>query len=37
MESFAPNAKTRDAIVAARGDVALYFWRGIASIFKRSA
>lgn len=35
MESFAPDARTRDAIIAARGEVASHFWRRIAEFFRR--
>lgn len=35
MESFAHNAQTRAAIAQARGEVATYFWRGLASVFRR--
>jgi hypothetical protein len=37
MESFASNARTRDAIAAARGECATYFWHWVAALFSRRA
>jgi hypothetical protein len=37
MENFAHTPQVRARIVAARQECATYFWRGVASLFKRSA
>jgi hypothetical protein len=37
MENFAHTPQMRVRIVAARQECATYFWRGVASLFKRSA